>query len=163
MTLCTQRGLDDVARRAVRGIERLHVHDSAAPPPATAATAAVVVVVRVPAVPVVVALAPRPATDEADQRLPERRRSPLAGLAAREEEAIIPRRPRAHEQKDAEQHEPLIIYYRLGKIVRVENAAVVDDGATAQMALRLCDLRSSLEGSPRSLILAKWQLRGDHC
>ena len=147
-------------RRAV-GVDRLDVDGPAAP--ATAATAAGVVVVGVPAVPVVVALAPRPTADEADQRLPERRRSPFTGLAAREEEAIVPRRPRAHEQENAEQHEPLIVYYRLGEIIRVKNAAVVDDGATAQMPLRLCDLRSSLEGSPRSLILAKWQLRSDHC
>ena len=146
--------------RCAVGIDRLDVHDSAAPPAAPAATASVVVVVRVPAVPVVVALAPRPTADEADQRLPERRRSPFAGVAAREEEAIVPRRPRAHEQENAEQHEPLIVYYRLGEIIRVKNAAVVDDGATAQMASRL---RSSLEGSPRSLILAKWQLRSDHC
>ena len=56
--------LDDVARRAVRGIDGLHVNDSAASPAATAATS-VVVVVRVPAVAVIVALAPRPTADEA--------------------------------------------------------------------------------------------------
>ena len=120
-------------RRAV-GIDRLDVHDSAAPPAATAATAAVVIVVWVMAlVTVIVALAPRPTADEADQRLPERRRSPFAGVAAREEEAIVPRRPRAHEQKNAEQHEPLVVDDRLREIVRVEDAAV---GDTAQMAPR---------------------------
>ena len=64
---------------------------------------------------------------------PERRRSPLTGLAAREEEAIIPRRPRAHEQKDAEQHEPLVVDDRLREIIRMEDAAVV---GAAQMAPR---------------------------
>ena len=58
--------LDDVARRAVRGIDRLDVHDSAAPPAATAATASLVIVVWVMAlVTVIVALAPRPTADEA--------------------------------------------------------------------------------------------------
>ena len=156
-------GLGPRPDRGAVGVDRLDVDDSAAPPAATAATASLVVVVRVPTVTVVVALATGAATHEADQRFPERRRSPFTGLAAREEEAVVPRRPRAHEQEDAEQHEPLVVDDRLREIVRVENAAVVDDGATAQMALRLCDLRSSLEGSPRSLILAKWQLRSDHC
>ena len=136
---------------------------------APAATASLVVVVWVPAVTVIVALAPRPTADEAEQRLPERRRSPLAGVAAREEEAIIPRRPRAHQQKDAEQHEPLVVDDRLREIVRVEDAAVAGAprrwrprsrlGAAQTDASRLSS--SSLEGSPRSLILAKWQLRSD--
>ena len=156
-------GLGPRPDRCAVGVDRLDVDDSAAPPAATAATASLIVVWVMALVTVIVALAPRPTADEADQRLPERRRSPFAGVAAREEEAIVPRRPRAHEQENAEQHEPLIVYYRLGEIIRVKNAAVVDDGATAQMPLRLCDLRSSLEGSPRSLILAKWQLRSDHC
>ena len=133
-------------RRAV-GIDRLDVDDSSAPAAATAATAAVVVVVGVPAVAVIVALAPRPAADEADQRLPERRRPPFARRAAREEEAVVPRRPRAHEQEDAEQHEPLVVDDRLREIVRVEDAAV---GDTAQMA-------------PRSRRGAAQWMRSDEC
>ena len=59
-------GLDYVARRAVRGIDRLDVDDSAAPPAATAAAAAVVIVVWVMTlVTVIVALAPRPTADQA--------------------------------------------------------------------------------------------------
>jgi len=46
--------------------------------------------------------------------------------------AIIPGRPRAHEQKNAEQHEPLVVDDGLCEIVMVENAAV----GAAQMAPR---------------------------